>query len=59
MPRGMSKFIGMLVSRNLQSLLASCLYSMVFSGQGAVMVLLCVSHLAELPYETPWPDRPS
>ncbi len=52
-PRGMSKFVGMLVLRSLQSLSTSCLYSVILSGEGAVMVLLCVLHLAERPYEIP------
>lgn len=59
-PRGMSKFVDMLVLRKLRNLSTSCWYLMVWSYEGAVM-LLCVyislpyeeSHRAERPYKIP------
>ena len=59
-PRGMSKFVDMLVLRKLRNLSTSCWYLMVWSYEGTVM-LLCVyislpyeeSHRAERPYKIP------
>lgn len=52
-PRGMSRSVGMLVLRNLQRILPSCLYLMVLSGKGEIMALPGVRHTSPMRFLSP------